>query len=292
MSKFRRNCERFFLHNRSKGIRNLMLYVVIARIVVYFVTMIDPSGSLYGLLVFSPSAILRGQVWRLFSFILLPDSSNILLFALSAFFLYYMGRMLENSIGTLKLNLYYLGSILVLDAAGILLSLTGPIAELYICSYMMLFLDLSMLLAFAALHSDVTVRIFYIIPIRMKYLSWLELAYLIYYAISMPFPAKLFTIAPLIPFFLFFSSEAKNLLPDAWRYRRRAPKQKKSEKPNPDWAKNYRGKDGQKPYHHKCTVCGRTDADYPDLEFRYCSRCKGYYCYCIDHINNHVHITE
>ena len=45
-------------------------------------------------------------------------------------------------------------------------------------------------------------------------------------------------------------------------------------------------------YLHKCCVCGRTDADYPDLEFRYCSKCAGYRCYCMDHINNHVHVTE
>ena len=44
------------------------------------------------------------------------------------------------------------------------------------------------------------------------------------------------------------------------------------------------------PYTHRCTVCGRTDVSNPELEFRYCSRCKGYYCYCQDHINNHVHI--
>ena len=60
--------------------------------------------------------------------------------------------------------------------------------------------------------------------------------------------------------------------------------------PNPDWAKNYRSSTGERPYRHKCTVCGRTDTDYPNLEFRYCSKCKGYCCYCIDHINNHVHI--
>ena len=45
-------------------------------------------------------------------------------------------------------------------------------------------------------------------------------------------------------------------------------------------------------YRHKCEVCGRTDADYPDLQFRYCSRCAGYHCYCEDHIFNHTHITE
>ena len=43
-------------------------------------------------------------------------------------------------------------------------------------------------------------------------------------------------------------------------------------------------------YTHRCTVCGRTDVSDPELEFRYCSRCKGYYCYCQDHINNHTHI--
>ena len=41
---------------------------------------------------------------------------------------------------------------------------------------------------------------------------------------------------------------------------------------------------------HKCAVCGITDADDPDMEFRYCSKCNGYYCYCSEHINNHVHI--
>ena len=45
-------------------------------------------------------------------------------------------------------------------------------------------------------------------------------------------------------------------------------------------------------YHHKCAVCGKTDTEYPDMDFRYCSKCAGYYCYCADHINNHVHITE
>ena len=45
-------------------------------------------------------------------------------------------------------------------------------------------------------------------------------------------------------------------------------------------------------YHHKCAVCGRTDTEYPGLEFRYCSRCAGYHCFCADHINNHIHFTE
>ena len=46
----------------------------------------------------------------------------------------------------------------------------------------------------------------------------------------------------------------------------------------------------RKGYLHKCSVCGVTDTDNPNMEFRYCSRCNGYYCYCEDHISNHSHI--
>ena len=85
----------------------------------------------------------------------------------------------------------------------------------------------------------------------------------------------------------------KRRYPDALRYRQRKNYRTTATnaRPNPNWAGAYRSKSGEKPYRHKCTVCGRTDTDYPNLEFRYCSKCNGYYCYCIDHINNHVHIT-
>ena len=57
-------------------------------------------------------------------------------------------------------------------------------------------------------------------------------------------------------------------------------------------ARQQRKKEAQQGYRRKCAVCGRTDTDYPDLEFRYCSRCAGYHCFCQDHIFNHVHFTE
>ena len=59
-----------------------------------------------------------------------------------------------------------------------------------------------------------------------------------------------------------------------------------------NFKKAVRQQQQQKGYHHKCAVCGRTDTDYPDLQFRYCSKCVGYHCFCQDHIFNHVHFTE
>ena len=62
------------------------------------------------------------------------------------------------------------------------------------------------------------------------------------------------------------------------------------QRPGANWAADYQKNAGHKPYHHRCTVCGRTDTENPKLEFRYCSRCSGYHCYCEDHISNHAHI--
>ena len=45
----------------------------------------------------------------------------------------------------------------------------------------------------------------------------------------------------------------------------------------------------QRGYNHKCEICGRTDTDFPDLQFRYCSKCSGYHCFCEEHIFNHTH---
>ena len=87
------------------------------------------------------------------------------------------------------------------------------------------------------------------------------------------------------------------MIPMSWRanaarlLRKKPPVQKKAKVIHFD-AGSYEASHAtvQAPYTHKCTVCGRTDVSNPELEFRYCSRCRGYYCYCQDHINNHTHI--
>jgi hypothetical protein len=156
-------------------------------------------------------------------------------------------------------------------------------------------LNLSLLLAFATLHPENRVLLFYIIPIKIKYLAWFYFGLTIYELIFYPFPYNLFSVFALLNYFLFFGSDVLRVLPDFLQPKGRGAKSfgdfgQRKQKPNPNWANNYRSKTGEQPYRHKCTVCGKTDTANPDLEFRYCSRCNGYYCYCIDHINNHAHI--
>jgi hypothetical protein len=105
----------------------------------------------------------------------------------------------------------------------------------------------------------------------------------------------LFPVISLANYFLFFGRDIANVFPSSWRINARRAVQKKPKGPKVvpfPTAGSYEASVAKPkaPYTHRCTVCGRTDTEFPDLEFRYCSRCKGYHCYCEDHISNHAHI--
>lgn len=293
MKDLRRRFERFCLKNRGKGIPNLMLVIAIGNLAVFALSYIDPSNIVYSYLCFSRSAILRGQVWRLFSYIFtyLNDVRGVglLLAAISLFCYYQFGKILESYWGSFRFNLYYLTGLVLTDLAALLLG-SGADASA---------LNLSLFLAVATIAPEAKVLLFFFIPIKMKYMAWVYLGFTVLNVFSSLQLASflsfywLLPVVPLLNYFLFFGSDVKNILPDALRYRQRKNYRTTTTnaRPSPNWAGSYRSKSGEKPYRHKCTVCGRTDTDYPNLEFRYCSKCNGYYCYCIDHINNHVHIT-
>lgn len=286
MKKLQRSITRFFYNNRNRGIPNLMLFIALGNLLVYIFSMADPSGALRYALLFSRDKIFDGQLWRLISYIFIPDvGSSVftgpLFLAIMFFFYFQIGRILEARWGVMKFNCYYFCGIIIMDIAGLILN--APASAYY--------LNLSLILAFATMCPEDRVLIFYVIPFKMKWLAWFYLGSLVLTFFTVSFPLNLFPVAALLNYFLFFGKEVRNVLPGLGTYRPSyTPPRRQNPAPNPQWADRYRSKDGQKPYRHKCTVCGRTDADYPDLEFRYCSRCKGYYCYCSDHINNHVHI--
>ena len=282
MKNLRRDFERFCYRHRYKGISNLMLYIAIGTAIVYLFTLIDPSNLLTYALRFDRSAILSGQVWRLFTYIFVPNDSNVFFLAISLYFYYYIGKSIENQWGPFRFNLFYLCGVIITDLAALILGVNASTGSL----------NLSLILAFATMYPENRVLLFYIIPIKMKYLAWF---YFVVTIIGL-LQGNLFSVFALLNYFLFFGSDILHVLPDFLQPRGRGRKKpfgdfgRKQQKPNPNWAKDYRSKTGEQPYGHKCTVCGKTDTQYPNLEFRYCSRCNGYYCYCLDHINDHAHI--
>lgn len=279
--------DSFCARHSRKGIPNLMLYIAVGNLIVYVLTLMDPTYKLFSLICFDRDAILQGQVWRAVTFLFaslgVPDAFGMILTLISLYFYFRIGQMAERQIGTLKFNLFYLGGAL-------LMLLTGMLTGRYVSGDD---LNLTLLLLFALLYSDAQILLLMIIPIKAKYVAWV---YFVLMLTSCVRELSLIPLVPLIPLALFFWNQLPALLPDAWRWKlqrraaasRAAPKAK----PNPNWAAGYQSKSGKKPYHHKCTVCGRTDTEYPGLDFRYCSRCSGYRCYCMDHINDHAHIVE
>ncbi len=290
MKNLRRSFERFCYRNRNVGIPNLMTWIVLGNIIVYFVDMMDPSHSLVNLLYFNPYYILQGQVWRLFSFVLLDlwGEPNFIFMVFFVLFYYQLGVAVENTWGRCKFTLYYLTGIIFLDLAGMFFHTIVSPASLH----------LTLFLAYATLYPDATFLVFFIIPVKARFLALLPLAFFLYDLLQInAFPANLMPLFVLANYFLYFGSEFLNLFPMSWRVnadrvRRKAKPSNKAKTIQFPKAGSYEASHTtvNAPYHHRCTICGRTDISNPELEFRYCSKCKGYYCYCEDHINNHTHI--
>ena len=290
MKNLRSRFERFCYQNRYKGIPNLMLHISIGSAIVYAMSMFDKSSILYALLRFDRGAILQGQIWRLFSFVFAYDAGNIILTAISLLCYYSLGRAMENAWGTLRFNLFYLTGMILMD---VFCMLFGGTANVY-------YLNLSLFLGYATLYPNAHFLLFFFIPVKAWIFAMVDLALTLYdviiYSIIGLVPYNLFPLIAIANYFLFFGKDVVNIVPVSWRINlRRLFKKKPAKKagtiPFPS-AGSYEATTVKVkiPYTHRCTVCGRTDLSNPELEFRYCSRCNGYHCYCEDHINNHTHI--
>ena len=287
MSELRRRFERFCFKNRDKGIPNLMLYISLGAGLVYLFTMATQNSVLYYYLMFDRELILQGQVWRLISYPLTYNARNLLLTAVSLLCYYSLGRAMENIWGTFRFNLFYLSGILMMD---IYCMIFGGYADVY-------YLNLSLFLSYATMFPNAQFLLFFIIPVKAWIFALLDLVLVLIGLLTDSFPYNLFSVISIANYFLFFGKDVLNVIPMSWRanasrlFKKRPKQQKAKVVPFPN-AGSYEATTAsvKAPYTHRCTVCGRTDVSNPELEFRYCSRCQGYHCYCIDHINNHTHM--
>ena len=283
MKDLRRRFERFCLKNRGKGIPNLMLVIAIGNLAVYMLSRIDPSNIVYSYLCFSRSAILRGQVWRLFSYIFtyLNDvrGAGLLLAAVSLFCYYQFGKILESYWGTFRFNLYYLTGLVLTDLAAMLLGAGADATAL----------NLSLFLAVATIAPEAKVLLFFFIPVKIKWMAILDacyFAYIIFFcAVSRYWIGVVLPLVALLNFFVFFA-------PELGRFAKREQTRTKQAAHFHNAVRQTQREQQSQGYRHKCAVCGRTDVTNPELQFRYCSKCAGYHCFCSDHIFNHVHFTD
>ena len=282
LKKLNEAVERFCALHPRLGIPGLMRYIVGANAVIYLLSLFARGGSL-NFLCMDPASVLRGELWRIVTYVLLPTNGGIFL-VISLFFYYWLGESLERLWGSTKFTVYYVSGTLLTALASLLAYLIDGIS---VPIYGAVYVNTALFLAFALNYPDAMVNIYFIIPVKMKWLAALEG---ILYALSVVtaiaarmWGQALMPIVALLNLFVFFT-------PD---FLRKAARVKAHTRPQAvQFRRAVKEQQRQKGYHHKCSVCGRTDTDYPDLQFRYCSKCAGYHCFCEDHIFNHTHFTE
>lgn len=251
------------------AIRRLPMYIVILNLFVYMLNLLDSNYISFLYLI--PSRVLHGEVWRLITYLFIPPMTSmqdVLWLFFAVYFYYMMATGLESEWGSFKFNIYYLIGMIGTTIASFIIQM--PATANYI--------NLSIFLAFAYLYPNYQINLFLFIPIKIKYLgyiSWIAIAYSLFTA---PLIMKLYTIIPIMNFFLFFGKDI------FVRYKTRGGSMYRKSR--------YMGGYREKAFIHKCTVCGITEKDNPDMDFRYCMTCEGNREYCMDHLKNHEHIKE
>ena len=278
LERFDRGVSRFLYKHPNFGLPRLRLYLIIGNALVYIFSMMDRTGMLAYWLCLIPSRLLAGELWRLLTFVFVPRTSGIWLI-IELYFYYLIGSTLERAWGVGKFTIYYLIGMIITIIYGILASLITGRNPALTGSY----LNLSMFFVYATLWPENQVRLFFIIPIKVKWLAWVEAAY---YILMMILGRTLLPLTGFVNYFLFCGSSLLASL-KLLKMRHSGPARQ--------FRKTIRQTEhnqNAQTYARKCAVCGRTDADHPELEFRYCSQCVGYQCFCSDHIHSHIHFTE
>lgn len=302
----------------GRGIPNLPLILVVVYAIGY--TLEIATGSMMGLfgpmsyLTLNPNLVLKGQIWRLVTWILIPPQESNIFFAIILLMVTYnIARQLEATWGSFYFSYYVIsGIVYTIISAFVCYALITFVPyftqfqdirflignsahsgrDFYFAlvsnCFSTYYIYFSLLLAFTVSYPDVRFMLYFIIPVKGKYLGIFYGIYILYSIVKaytstgIPGYGIIYTIvvlASLLNFLLFFAA-TKNLKGSVKRAKRRREFAAKMEPSMKSISK------------HKCAICGRTGEEYPYLEFRFCSKCEGAYEYCNDHLFTHNHITR
>lgn len=250
------------------AIRGLITYIIAINAVVFALVYVTGFYEIIDLMTLDPTLVLKGQIWRLITYIFIPPDTGIFWIIFALYFAYMVGTALEHEWGSFRFNLYYLMGMLGTTIAAFISG--GSVSAVY--------LNLSLFLAFARIYPDFELLLFFILPVKVKYMAWLNWIYIGFTVISQPIAYKLAALASVINYFIFFGKDIV--------------KKSKTSRQTYYNRKRFQSNLPTKTYIHKCTICGITEKDNPDMEFRYCSKCEGDYEYCMDHLKNHEHKTK
>lgn len=276
------------------AIQNISLMLIICYAFGYAIQFVNADFLNY--LTLNPYLILRGQIWRLITWILIPPSDFGIFTILTLYFYYWIGTTLERTWGTFRYNVYLLsGMLFTILGAFVLLAYSYAVFAPQIAmvgsrafftdgigyffrAFSTYYVNLSIFLAFALTFPDMQVLLFFIIPIRIKWLGILDAIMTVYTFFASGIAYKIIIGASLLNVIVFFLATRDRVRMSPKQIRRRQVYRQEVKK-------------GTGITRHKCAICGRTEKD-GDLEFRFCSKCDGNYEYCQDHLFTHEHVRH
>jgi hypothetical protein len=245
------------------AIPNLILYVVGGMAIIWALSFSRPEGV--ERLMLDMHAVRRGEVWRLFTFLFIPPRAQPIWVLVNLYFTWWVGSSLEQHWGAFKFNVYYfIGAIGTIVAALI----AGPTSNMW--------LDSSLFLAFATTFPDVTILLFFILPIRVKWLGMIA-AVGIAFAFGLGgWGTRASIIAALVNYVLFFGGHWRQVLLQR-RIGVRQKARREQLRPNTPLF-------GQR----VCAICGAREADGADIRVCSCERCgREPRALCLEHARNH-----
>lgn len=259
------------------AIPNLSMYIIGAYIIGYVLHFLAPT-MLYGYLSLEPYYILRGQIWRLVTWVLIPPESPGIFTIIMLMLYYSLGMSLERSWGTFRYNVYiFLGLISTVIGAFILYAFGVDGGGALFSTY---YINMSIFLAFAVSYPNMEVLLYFIIPVKIKWMGILYGVFIVASFAQSTWVGRVAIIASLFNFIVFFlmTRNYRQVSPKEIRRKQKFRQQVNQAAP------------GNGVTRHKCAICGRTEKDGDHLEFRFCSKCDGNYEYCQDHLFTHEHV--
>lgn len=301
----------YFLNKWEKkwgkyAIPNITMYLIICYAFGYMLQWVN--SSFLGYLTLDPYAILHGQVWRLFTWIIVPPSGFDFFTLIMLYFYYSIGRSLEYAWGTFRYNVYLFSGVLFTIVGAFLMyggcelfadkALAEALATLGVVgesgagvfytyasySFSTYYICMSMFLAYAITFPEMQVLLLMIIPIKVKVLGVIYAIMMLYYVITagqmgvLGIPTQVAIVSTLLNAIIFFVVTRRSFRTPSQIKRQRAYKKQTAKMMSIT--------------KHKCAICGRTEVDSPDMEFRFCSKCEGNYEYCSEHLYTHKHVMK
>jgi hypothetical protein len=203
------------------AIPNLMILIVAGMFAVFLCDLMMPQLQVSSYITFDRDLIFKGQVWRLLTFIFLPTSNSVIWIVFSLYFYYLIGSTLEQQWGSFRFNVYYFIGMIGTIIGGFI---TGSAVNT--------FLNLSLFFAFAALFPNFQVLLFFILPIKIKYLAYLDAALFLVSFVMGSWAIRASILFSLLNFVIFFGG-------DFWRRMKMRVQYRKSQKMFREYYRNH-----------------------------------------------------